>query len=39
MYPLIGVIYIKMQEKVIQKYQRWDHTATGNIQKQLSADI
>ena len=37
MYPLIGAICIKMQEKLIQKYQTWDRT--GSIPKQQSAGI
>ena len=35
MYLLTGAICIKMQEKLIQKYQIWDHT--GSNQKQLQA--
>ena len=37
MYPLTGAIYIKMQEKLIQKYQTWDHTRS--IDKKPSATI
>ena len=37
MYPLTGDIGMKMQEKLIQKYQIWDHTET--IQKQPYAGI
>ena len=37
MYTLNGAICIKIQEKLIQKYQIWDHT--GSIQKQPSAGI
>ena len=37
MYQLTDAIYIKMQERLIQKYQRWDHTRS--IQKQQSAGI
>ena len=37
MYPLTGAICIKMQKKLIHRYQRWDHT--GSIQKQTSAGI
>ena len=35
--PLTGAICIKMQEKLIQKYQILGHT--GSIQKQPSAGI
>ena len=37
MYPFTGTIYIKMQDRLIQKYQRRDHT--GSIQKQPPAGI
>ena len=37
MYPLTGVICIKILKKLIQKYQRWDHT--GSIQKEPTASI
>ena len=35
MYWFTGVIYIKVQERLIQKCQKWDHTGY----KQPSADI
>ena len=37
MHPLTGTICIKMEERLIQKYQRWDHM--GSIQKQPSTGI
>ena len=37
MYPLTGAICIKIEEKLIQKYQIWGHT--GSTQKQPSASI
>ena len=37
MFSLTGAICIDMQEKLIQKYQIWDHT--GSIQKQPSVGI
>ena len=37
MHPLIGTICIYLQEKLVQKYQRWDHT--GSIQNQPSESI
>ena len=35
MCPLTGAIFIKVQEKLIQKYQMWGHT--GSIQKHMQA--
>ena len=35
MHPLTGAVCIKMQEKLIQKHQIWDHI--GSVQKQPSA--
>ena len=39
MYPLslTGAIYIKMQEKIIQKYQIWDHTGSIHHSNHLQA--
>ena len=37
MYPLTGIICIKIQEKLIQKYPKRDHG--GSIQKQPCAKI
>ena len=37
LYVSIHWLCVEMQERLIQKYQRWDHT--GSIQKQQSADI
>ena len=37
MHPLTGAISIMVQEKIIQKYQRWDHP--GSIEKQPPTGI
>lgn len=37
MYQLTSAIYIKINERYIQKNQRWDDT--GSIEKQTSAGI